>query len=155
MNHLTLEELAKWQCLQSLFAPWGDPDMTRHLKSAIEFALTGDEHGLAPVSVFTEAAMRLARDKMGERSFGLEHWPVVTSDLDPLWFHHRLVKILKKLSGLRESLLLITGLRQALCPDGHNWTQALQKRYQHLADHIVLTAKQYVHPKGRFTLIYR
>lgn len=155
MNHPTPEELAKWQCLQSLFAPWGDAEMTRHLKSAIEFALTGDDQGFAPVTLFTEAAIRVARERMGERSFGLEHWPVQPSDLDPLWFHHRLVKILKNLSGLRESLLLITGLRQALCPEGHYWTEALQKRYLHLADHVTFTARQYVHREGRFTLIYR
>jgi hypothetical protein len=43
---------------------------------------------------------------------------------------------MKKLAGRRAGLLLVTGLREALCPTGAYWTQARQARYQQICDWI-------------------
>jgi len=36
---------------------------------------------------------------------------------------------MKKLAGRRQALLLVTGLRDAVCPDGNYWTKKRQAQY--------------------------
>jgi hypothetical protein len=43
---------------------------------------------------------------------------------------------MKKLAGRRAALLLVTGLREAICPEGRRWTTARETQYQRVRDWI-------------------
>ena len=43
---------------------------------------------------------------------------------------------MKKLAGRREGLLLVTGLRGAVCPEGKYWTKHRETQYQQVRNWI-------------------
>jgi hypothetical protein len=43
---------------------------------------------------------------------------------------------MKKLAGRRAALLLVTGLREAICPAGAYWTKSRQLQYDRVRDWI-------------------
>ena len=50
-------------------------------------------------------------------------------NFSPLWIRQAIVVEMKKLAGRRAALLLVTGLREAVCPDGAYWTKKRQQQY--------------------------
>ena len=41
-----------------------------------------------------------------------------------------------KLAGRRSALLLVTGLREAICPEGKRWTTARESQFHRVRDWI-------------------
>jgi hypothetical protein len=64
-------------------------------------------------------------------SLGFSHWHVPRlEDFSALWIRQAIVGQMKKLAGRREALLLVTGLRDSICPPGKYWTRARQAHYE-------------------------
>ena len=59
------------------------------------------------------------------------HWHVAnTESTSPLWIRQAIVAEMKKLAGRRYALLLVTGLREAICPEGKRWTNARECQFR-------------------------
>ena len=81
-----------------------------------------------------EYVEKLARLHFGEHgepeNIGFSHWHVPQLEVfSALWIRQAIVKEMKKLAGRSEALLLVTGLRESVCPGGKYWTHARQKEY--------------------------
>ena len=74
----------------------------------------------------SNCARELVRLHIGDDSearVGISHMHLPTrEDCDPLWVRQEIVEKMKALSGRPAGLLLVTGLREALCPLGSYWT---------------------------------
>ncbi|MFT6059257.1 MAG: hypothetical protein ACJAS5_000686, partial [Lentimonas sp.] len=108
------------------------PDRAEHARRALDFFSQEQGSGLIEVSL-GECANRLARLHFGvpeESELGFAHWHVPSvEDFSPLWIRQAIVGEMKKLAGRRAALLLVTGLRDAVCPEGAYWTKKRQQQY--------------------------
>ena len=108
------------------------PDRAEHARRALDFFSQEQDGGLIEVSL-GDCANRLARlhfGAEGESALAFAHWHVPTvENFSPLWIRQAIVVEMKKLAGRRAALLLVTGLREAVCPDGAYWTKKRQQQY--------------------------
>jgi len=120
--------------LNELFSRLGrkDSEVAEHAKHALEFfrregAANPNESSWER---YVERLADLHLGEAGERDFALAHWHVPSTEvMSPLWIRQRIVSEMKKLAGRRAALLLITGLREAVCPQGRNWTKNRAQQY--------------------------
>ena len=59
---------------------------------------------------------------------------------------------MKQLAGSRAAFLLITGLREAICPAGSYWTQKRQEYYDCVCDYINELVCAWATPDSRLQL---
>lgn len=151
------EELAKLHCLQSLFGPatGNDPYLAQQIKHAIEFSLTGSSEVAAPLEKFAQAALRLLQEQEPlTSSCGLYCINFNNLSYDPLWIRGELIGALKHLAGYETKLLLITGLRNALCPSGKYWTRRVRERYEDAMNYIDQLALNWSTPNSTLNIVY-
>jgi hypothetical protein len=115
------------------------PDRAEHARRALDFFSKEQDRGVMQVSLGA-CANRLARLHFGEEDespLAFAHWHVPTVEhFSPLWIRQAIVLEMKKLAGRRVGLLLITGLRDAICPEGAYWTKKRQLQYDRVRDWI-------------------
>lgn len=126
--------------LNELLGRVSDPERAEHARRALECAC--QEHPEAfdrvPLADYVET---LARLHFGETAEAVDcafaHWHVPRlEDFSPLWIRQAIVVEMKQLAGRREGLLLVTGLREAVCPPGKYWTRQREAQYQRVRDWI-------------------
>ncbi len=109
-----------------------DPERAEHARRALEF-FSREAAGRTPEISLRDCADKLARLHFGEDEFSelaFAHWHVPElEDFSPLWIRQAIVCEMKKLAGRRQSLLLVTGLHDAVCPEGTYWTKKRQAQY--------------------------
>jgi hypothetical protein len=115
------------------------PDRAEHARRALDFF--SQEQGARDTTVsLGDCAGRLARlhfGAEGESELAYTHWHVPTvENFSPLWIRQAIVVEMKKLAGRRAALLLVTGLREAICPAGAYWTKSRQLQYDRVRDWI-------------------
>ncbi|PXA03278.1 hypothetical protein DDZ13_12695 [Coraliomargarita sinensis] len=120
--------------LNELLARVSDPERSEHARRALEFFYREHPEDAAQVQLgsYVEKLARLHFGEGGEpASMGFSHWHVPQLEVfSALWIRQAIVGEMKKLAGRREALLLVTGLREAVCPRGKYWTQARQSEYE-------------------------
>jgi hypothetical protein len=109
-----------------------DPERAEHARRALEFYNL--EQGSSEWQpCIRECADTLVRLHLGEQDhpdLAFAHWHVPTlEDFSPLWIRQAIVVEMKKLAGRRQSLLLVTGLRESVCPEGCYWTYKRQLQF--------------------------
>ncbi len=128
------DPVAQLRTLNELMARISDPERSEHARRALEFF--SREHPAAVTQVelgsYVEKLTRLHFGEPGEpTNLAFVHWHVPRlEDFSPLWIRQAIVGEMKKLAGRREALLLVTGLRDAVCPAGKYWTQSRQMQYE-------------------------
>ena len=123
--------------LNELLGRVSDPHKAEHARRALEFAYNEHPEDLERVSL-GDYVDKLAQLHFGESvesgessDFAFAHWHVPRlEDFSPLWIRQAIVVEMKKLAGRREGLLLVTGLRGAVCPQGKYWTKHREAQYQ-------------------------
>ncbi|MDX2108865.1 MAG: hypothetical protein SFY80_01355 [Verrucomicrobiota bacterium] len=159
MNLTHPEELAKLHCLKALFrsTTGQDPVLAGYLKAAIDFSVTGDSALPAPILQFTAAALDLAekQDPDSDCSYGLEHIELRGRTWDPLWMREELIGALKRLAGYEHCLLLVTGLREGVCPQGRPFTSRRKQSVQDAVAYIDALAARYASASAKLTLLYQ
>jgi hypothetical protein len=125
---------AKLRTLNELLGRLSDPERADHARRALEFAQSEHPEDLAKLALGDYV------DKLAQLHFGsggaaggiaFAHWHVPRlEDFSPLWIRQAIVAEMRKLAGSREGLLLVTGLRQAVCQEGQYWTQKREAQYQ-------------------------
>lgn len=109
-----------------------DAERAEHARRALDFFTL--EQGRGASISFHACAEKLAGLHLGEdgeSNLAYTHWHVPTlEDFSPLWIRQAIVTEMKKLAGRRAALLLVTGLRESVCPEGKRWTNAREAQYQ-------------------------
>ncbi|MGB0744697.1 MAG: hypothetical protein ACPGSB_09235 [Opitutales bacterium] len=120
--------------LNELLARVSEPERSEHARRALEFFYREHPDAAADVNLpgYVEKLAYLHFGEKGEPdNIGFAHWHVPLLEVfSPLWIRQAIVGEMKKLAGRRESLLLVTGLRDSVCPPGKYWTAARQAQYQ-------------------------
>ncbi len=127
--------------LNGLFAHTGASilDSAEHIRRVLDF-ISEEQHGETTELSFAEGAYHLARWHFGpedERNLLFAHWNVSNDEqFSPLWIRQSLIARMKQLAGYRTAFLLITGLREAVCPAGSYWTKKRQEHYDQVLNYI-------------------
>jgi hypothetical protein len=126
--------------LNELLARVSEPERAEHARRALEFAFQEHPEALGRLAL-GDYVDKLARLHFGETAepadFAFAHWHVPRlEDFSPLWIRQAIVVEMRKLAGRREGLLLVTGLREAVCPPGKYWTRQREDRYRRVRDWI-------------------
>ena len=126
--------------LNELLGRLSDPQKAEHARRALEFAYTEHPQDLEhlPLGDYVDKLAQLHFGDLGESAdFAFAHWHVPRlEDFSPLWIRQAIVVEMKKLAGRREGLLLVTGLRGAVCPEGKYWTKHRETQYQRVRNWI-------------------
>lgn len=126
--------------LNELLGRVSDPEKAEHARRALEFAYQEHPEDIERVP-FGDYVDKLARlhfgDSGGFSEIAFAHWHVPRlEDFSPLWIRQAIVTEMKKLAGRREGLLLVTGLRESVCPKGRYWTKRCDVQYLRVRDWI-------------------
>lgn len=144
-------------CLNALFSEQGSisHDMTHHIKSVIDFHVTGKPNARASLEDFARTAVELLKDQNQlPTSYGLHLLDLRGKDFDPLWLQEELVRCFKKLSGCRHALLLVSGLKSSLTVRGKRFTHKRREQQEATIDYIDELAGRYSSPSMQLTLLY-
>ena len=156
------ENLAALNAMVSL-ATGSETFKADQIQAAIQFCRMQAERSLGVGSVYakeTARAYSVVVDRLvklhvsNPDSFGFNHWDLGSHQYDPLWIRAHLIRELKKISGFQEALLLITGLRSAICPPGKYWTGKRSIRYQEAIAYIENLALQFKTPRTKLSLLF-
>ena len=127
------EPLEQLRTLNELLARISDSERSEHARRALEFFCREDpaEAGQVELGRYVKKLARLHFGDQGEPDhIGFGHWHVPQLEVfSALWIRQAIVREMKKLAGRREALLLVTGLRESVCPPGRYWTHARQQEY--------------------------
>tara|TARA_B100001248_G_scaffold262669_1_gene260673 strand:- start:79120 stop:79614 length:495 start_codon:yes stop_codon:yes gene_type:complete len=131
------EDVEQLRCLNSLLTltTGSDPDVSDQIGHALDFQRkkTGscEEDALGdPVQMLLNLHLK---DK---ETAGFYHLELNDLHLGPLWVRVQLVRGLKNLTGYKEGVLLVTGLKDFICPPGKRWTQKRRGQYREMLDMI-------------------
>ncbi len=128
----TLNELLVWTGAS-------DFEKAEHTRRALDFFSRQHQAGTQTISL-ENSAYKLARLHLGEESeshVAFAHRHVSSMEVSgPIWLRQAIISEMKKLAGRRAALLLITGMREAICPAGCRWTNARKVQYQRVRDWI-------------------
>lgn len=128
------EAVENLRILNDLLARVSDPERGEHARQALEFFCREYPEEARQVNLcqYVEKLTRLHFGESGQSNgFAFSHWHVPElEDFSPLWIRQAIVARMKGLAGRREALLLVTGLREAVCPKGKYWTKRRSAQYQ-------------------------
>ena len=93
-------------------------------------------------------------DPSKRRFSAIAHWDVRDDCIEPLWLRASLLTKLGLLDHQPRGLLIITGLRQRLCPTPKRWTRRRAAVYHDLVTFIEHTAAEKTAPEKILTLLF-
>lgn len=93
-------------------------------------------------------------DPSKHRFSGISHWDVRNNCIDPLWLRADLLSKLERLEHESSGLLVISGLRQGICPSPKRWTKRREALYQELVSFIEKTAAEKAAHSKTLTLLF-
>lgn len=146
------------QTLNELFACTGAsiPDRAEHVRQVLHFLSSKQDLGTAELS-FAESVDRLVKLHFGpeeERRLFFVHWDIANDEsFNPLWLRHALISQIKQIAGSGSAFLLVTGLREAICPKGFYWTKKCQARYEQTCDYINELTCSWLPPSANLQLV--
>ena len=88
------------------------------------------------------------------RFTGISHWDARNNCIDLLWLRADLLSKLEKLEKEPSGLLVISGLRQGICPSPKRWTKRREALYQDLVAFIEKTAAEKASKSKTLTLLF-
>lgn len=140
-RHKTIDPHTLNHVLASLSG--SDEETYFNIREAIDFTLESAMPGGPDEDTLLDSAATLAKLHLNKRKefIYLEHLDFRAESYDPLFLSAHVRAQLRKLTGTREAILLITGLRRMICPPGHYWTKKRQTRYdeaKHMIDDIAI-----------------
>ncbi|MEM1221348.1 MAG: hypothetical protein AAGH40_01185 [Verrucomicrobiota bacterium] len=133
-----------------------DAEQVEHARRAIDFyEIAYREATAKPLmkeGVETLARVHLNHAESGEVAFA--HWHAPASEhFSPLWIRAAIISEMMKLSGSRKAMLMVTSLRDAICPDGNYWTKARESRFRRVREWIEQLACSWATPGSQLQVI--
>ncbi|NEQ66670.1 MAG: hypothetical protein F6K21_14420 [Symploca sp. SIO2D2] len=130
MNRPRTADLTKLQVVCSLFKPLIGDDLylARQIKESIETALS-EKAGTTDEFLFKarELSSNLEIDSPDE---SVRHIDLSDSPFSMLCLRAKLLTAIKGLCRFGQSTLLLSGLKEALCPTGRRWSPKKAQDYQ-------------------------
>lgn len=112
------EVIARNECVGALFAglTGRDPFLNDSLRGAIEYAIGAEGGSPDSLEAFMRKAMELLarRGGRGSENFAMFHVNLRSRPYEPLWMRGEIVDGLKPMTGCRRSLLVVSGLKEAV-----------------------------------------
>lgn len=126
--------------LNEVLARVSGPERGEHARRALEFFYRESPEEASKVNLGSYVD-RLARIYLGQNGENEQiafcHWHVPQlEDFSPLWIRQAVVSRMKAMAGRSEALLLVTGLREAVCPEGKYWTKKRERQYHQVRSWI-------------------
>lgn len=156
MSQPTADDLSKLQVICSLFANVVEDDLyyANQIKDSIEAALPEDKR--KSPQAFLAMAEELSRD-IGE-SISREAFRVVKAEEDDapyslLNLRSQLLGALKSICRFDSGLVVLTGLKDAICPSGRRWTQTRKREYEETIAYARDFCRQRSRPSSRLSLV--
>lgn len=134
-------------------------DRTGEIQAALDFLSEQhrdkDQHHTPPKINRSEMIRNLVHlHVQNPESFGFRLWDLSREQCEPLWLRAHLLRELRRLSGYRDALLLVIGLRQSICPPGKYWTTARAAHYRRTLAYIENQAVRFKTPCTRLNILF-
>lgn len=154
---MSADKMDKLYALNQLFglATGSGQDLVAQIKQAIDFGIEdGAENEAGFQSLTTSAEQLLKLHLQDKANCGFNHCDLRNESDDPLFIRMKVIQSLRILAGAEQAILLISGLRHLVCPDGKRWTTQRKQRYQQLIAQIESLAAKHSSPKTNLRLIF-
>ena len=116
-----------------------DPEGAIHAQQILDYFSEEAPDEMQRLSI-ESCASKLAQMHLGPediREVAFAHWHVPEMvGASPLWIRQAIVTEMKQLAGRRRGLLLVSGVRESICPEGGYWTKAREAQYRRVRDWI-------------------
>lgn len=154
---MSTESLERLDSLNNLMAMvvGTERDLVHQLKQAIRFTQENAEKGSATIHSLTLCAERLLNLHLqGKVRCGFQHCDFRGQQNDPLWLRTRFLDSMRQLNGRRDAVMLISGLKELVCPPGRYWTKARQREYYQTQQFIEQLGVHYAPRRMNLRLIF-
>ncbi|WOO41961.1 hypothetical protein [Rubellicoccus peritrichatus] len=154
---MTVESLEQLDSLNNLMAMavGTDRDLVRQIKHAIEFTQENSGENISVMDSLTRCAERLLNLHLqGRARCGFQHCDFRDQHNDPLWIRSRFLEAMRGLSGCRDAVMLISGLKDLVCPPRNYWTKARQRDYIQVQQLIEQLAASYAPRRMNLRMIF-
>ncbi|MBC2605973.1 hypothetical protein [Pelagicoccus albus] len=149
------QDFSKLQIICALFADNISSDLyfARQIKESIEAALPETQKD-SPAA-FLEAAKMLAERSARNPEQSVIDLVIVPDDqgYSELALRARLLEALKRTCRFERPMLILTGLKEAICPKGKRWTARRKLEYQNAVAYCRAFCKTRVRPSSSLNLI--
>jgi hypothetical protein len=152
-----INDFARLSYLNSLLSllSSGSSAQTEQISAVLRFLRSESDCDLLPADYDANVAQIVElHDPCKRRFSAIEHWDVRDECVEPLWLRANLVAKLKSMDGHPGALLVVTGLRQRLCPAPKRWTKRRAVIYRDLVALIEKTALEKALPHQVLTLLF-
>lgn len=146
------QQVRSLNCLMAA-ATGSERDKTLEVERAIEFGIRSPR---TPVSTapFAIVAQRLFDIHNASREASdMQHFAVGSGEHHPLWLRERVRGHLRRLRRHRDGLLLVTGLKQAICEPSGRFTSRRQREYERATALVYDEVARASAPKQRIHVI--
>ncbi|MFP6855330.1 MAG: hypothetical protein VB980_06055 [Opitutales bacterium] len=126
-----------------------------HIHAVLRFLRSERGKELLP-SDYDDNVTRIVElhDPARKRCSIITHWDLRQDCIDPLWLRANLLGKLKLLGQRSRGLLVISGLKERLCPPPMRWTRGRAKKYHDLVNFIEQTAAEKTSSEKTLTLLF-
>ena len=151
------DDFARLTYLNSLLSllTGGASSKTEQITAVLRFLRAEDGPDLPPADYDANVARIVELHDPGKRRFSsIVHWDLRQDSIDPLWLRANVLEKLDKLTAHSRGLLVVSGLRQKLCPPPKRWTRKRAALYHDLVSLIEKTAIEKASPQNTLTLLF-
>lgn len=151
------ENLEKLDSLNNLMAMavGTDRDLVSQIKHAIAFTQEHSSDDSSAIGSLTRCAERLLNLHLqGRARCGFQHCDLRHQHNDPLWIRAQFLDAMRGLSGCRDAVVLISGLKDLVCRPGQYWTKTRQRDYLQTQQTIEELAAAYAPHRMNLRMIF-
>ncbi|MEM9159203.1 MAG: hypothetical protein AAGB46_09150 [Verrucomicrobiota bacterium] len=153
MTRPTTAELTKLQVVCSLFHPLvgGDLYLARQIKESIEAALPEE---VDQAKTFLEKAQKLALQMNAcAPQSAISHVDLSGTPFSMLIFRAKLLFAVKSICRFNKATVVLSGLKEALCPEGRRWSPKKAQEYEDAITFARAFCQQRSRPTSRIHLV--
>ncbi|MFP6902001.1 MAG: hypothetical protein VCA36_13720 [Opitutales bacterium] len=151
------DDFARLNYLNSMLSllSGGSTAKTEQISAVLRFLRSENDCDLLPADYDANVIQIVELHDPSKRRFStIAHWDVRDQCVEPLWLRANLVAKLKSIEGHPSALLIVTGLRQRLCPAPKRWTKRRAASYRDVVAYVEKTALEKSLPHGILTLLF-
>lgn len=156
MNTPHPEEISKLQVVCSLFPKTvqGDLYLARQIKDSIEASFP-EKASVSPEPFIFRAQELVSKLERDRHSAGIELVPaqMPAGPFSMLEFRANLLSALKRICRFESGLVVLTGLKEAICPKGCRWSPTRKRDYEEAIRFARDFCSQRSRPSSKLSLI--
>lgn len=157
MSKYDPEEISKLQVVCSLFPRTVQDDLYLGLqiKDSIEASFP-EKSAISPESFISRAQELVSKLENDRPSAGIELVPaqLLQAPFSMLEFRENLLSALKRICKFESGLVVLTGLKEAICPKGCRWSPTRKRDYEDAIRFARDFCSQRSRPSSKLSLIF-